>query len=198
MNIFLLHWRQCTYIHHHSICFLLHLFHSKFLHFIVLLRFFHSQFFHFIFLFQFCISNFIFIFSMSSFLSSRWIRVISYSLSTRCHFLIQVIFISFIFLLSSIMTFSTSSIWEVVPSLHFCFFNLSFLAFTPSGLSKFTIRTYRITSTSKCSNSRLESEDASNLLLFGCWLLTIINHFDECFNKFQQCLYWNLEPWITW
>ena len=43
-NIFLLHWRQHTYIHHHKLFFFLQLFHSQFLHFIVLL---HSCYFKF-------------------------------------------------------------------------------------------------------------------------------------------------------
>ena len=86
--------------------------------------------------------------------------------STRCPFSIQAILISLIFLLSSIMTFNMSSICEVVPSLNFCFFNLSFWAFTLGGLSKFTIGTCGISSSSKLIDSRLEGEDRSDLPLF--------------------------------
>ena len=43
-NIFLLQWRQHTYIHHHKLFFFLQLFHSQFLHFIFLL---HSCYFKF-------------------------------------------------------------------------------------------------------------------------------------------------------
>ena len=61
-----------------------------------------------------------------------------------------------------------SSICEVVPS---------FSVFTPGGLSKFTIGTYGISSSSKLIDSRLEGEDASGLPLYFYffWLLIVTN-----------------------